>query len=125
MPRALGSPTIIGVAKLFIAEDWICEHNKHRYVFADVILPKVHEISTRYSQSKRLYGRFYQSLVRGLYNQTTLYGLRAIDIDQPQKPDLPVSVRLEFVIGEGEDSYEHVWIEAPPEEANAQPAAPR
>jgi hypothetical protein len=117
MARRTGSPTIIGVAKLFISEDSIYKHGKHRYVFADVILPKVNELSKLYSKSDRMYQRFYQSLIRGLYNQIDLYGLRAIDIDQPQKPDLAVSVRLEFIIGEGTDSYEHIWIKDPPAEA--------
>jgi hypothetical protein len=56
-----------------------------------------------------MYQRFLQSLSRELYNQRSLYGLRAIDIDQPQREDIAVSVRLEIVVGEGEDSYEQVW----------------
>jgi hypothetical protein len=96
--------------RLHIPEEWVCKQGKHRYVFADAIFQKAYEVSHKCAKSRKVYDRFYQALGRGLYNQTTLYGLRAIDIDQPQKPDLAVSVRLEFIIGEGTDSYEQTWV---------------
>jgi hypothetical protein len=66
-------------------------------------------LSQQRFQTLKLYQRYAKSLERELYNQRTLYGLRAIDIDQPQKEGIAVSVRLEIVVGEGEDSYEQVW----------------
>jgi hypothetical protein len=40
-----------------------------------------------------------------------LYGLTAIDIDQPQK-DYAVSVELEIVVGEGQDTTQKASVEA-------------
>jgi hypothetical protein len=109
MARPVGSPSTIGVARLYIPEDWVFRSNRHKYVFIDALSPKVRQLSFSHRCSFKLYQRFHQSLTRGLYNQRTLYGLRAIDIDQPQKEGIAVSVRLEIIVGEGEDSYEQVW----------------
>jgi hypothetical protein len=67
------------------------------------------QLSFQYFSTTKIYHRFIQAVGRGVYNQRLLYGLRAIDIDQPQKAGIAVSVRLEIVVGEGEDSYEQVW----------------
>jgi hypothetical protein len=42
-----------------------------------------------------------------MYNTKVLYGLRAIDIDKPQR-DLAVSVELEIIVGEGKDEDEKI-----------------
>jgi hypothetical protein len=42
-----------------------------------------------------------------MYNTKVFYGLRAIDIDKPQK-DSAVSVELEIVVGEGKDEAEKI-----------------
>jgi hypothetical protein len=46
-----------------------------------------------------------------MYNMKVLYGLTAIDIDQPQK-DYAVSVELEIVIGEGQDTTQKASVDA-------------
>jgi hypothetical protein len=40
-----------------------------------------------------------------MYTTKTFYGLRAIDIDTPQK-EAAVSVELAIIVGEGEDTSE-------------------
>jgi hypothetical protein len=42
-----------------------------------------------------------------MYNTKAIYGLRAIDIDKPQK-DLAVSIELEIIVGEGKDEAEKI-----------------
>jgi hypothetical protein len=105
MARPVGSPTIVGVAKLHVPESFVYKQGRRRYVFAEVVLSKIHSLSVQQDGTRRLYLRFHASLRRELYNQVTLYGLRAIDADNPQKPEVAVSVRLEIIIGEGKDSY--------------------
>jgi hypothetical protein len=109
MARPVGSPLTVGIVKLYIPGDWVLRQGKHRYVFIDAIGQKVSKLSVQICGSTKIYQRFQQALSRERYNQKPLYGLRAIDIDQPQKADIAVSVRLEIIVGEGEDSYERVW----------------
>jgi hypothetical protein len=90
-------------------EDWAVKRGKRRYVFVDALSPKVRQLSVQNDGSLKIYNRFYKTLFKESYNQETIHGLRAIDIDQPQKPGIGVPVRLEIIVGEGTDSYERVW----------------
>jgi hypothetical protein len=109
MAKSVGSPLTVSVVQLYIPEDWVAKQGKRRYAMVDALTFKVRQLSLRETKSLKLYQRFLQSLSRGLYNQRALFGLRAIDIDQPQRADIAVSVRLEIIVGEGEDSYEQGW----------------
>jgi hypothetical protein len=55
------------------------------------------------AEHAKLYMRYHQTLHRNRYNVLDIYGIKAIDIDEPQSH--PVSVRLEFVLGEGTDAF--------------------
>jgi hypothetical protein len=106
MGRPFGTPLVKERVKLFVPKEWVVRQAKHRYVFVDVVQPRIIlALSKSAYGSNKLSARFSQSLHRGLYNVKELYGLRAIDIDKPQK-DLAVSVELEIVAGEGKDGNE-------------------
>lgn len=106
MARTAGSPLNVCLIKIHIPEDWVCKQGRHRYVFVDALSPKVYQLSRRKDGTKTLYNRFHVILTRKLYNLKILYGIRAIDIDQPHIDGFDVSVRLEIIVGDGEDSYE-------------------
>jgi hypothetical protein len=105
----VGTPSETGVVKLYIPEDWVARQGRRKYVFVDALLPRIRQLSFHRFGSTKIYHRFIQAIARAIYNQKQLYGLRAIDIDQPQREGIAVSVRLEIIVGEGEDSYEQVW----------------
>jgi hypothetical protein len=107
MSRPAGTPLVKERVKLFIPETWILRSAKRRYVFIDAVQPKIFALSNTVYGSNKLSARFSQLLHRNMYNTTVLYGLRAIDIDKPQK-DLAVSVELEIAIGEGKDENEKI-----------------
>jgi hypothetical protein len=93
--------------KLFVPEAWVLKSAKRRYVFIDAAQPKIFALSNKAYGSNKLSARFSQLLHRGMYNTKEFYGLRAIDVDKPQK-DLAVSVELEIIIGEGNDENEKI-----------------
>jgi hypothetical protein len=105
MARPVGTPLVNERVKLFVPETWVIKSDKRRYVFIDAAQPKIFTLSNSVYNSNKLSARFSQLLHRNMYNTKILYGLRAIDIDKPQK-NLAVSVELEIVVGEGKDEIE-------------------
>jgi hypothetical protein len=103
--RPVGTPLVKDHVKLFVPEAWVLESEKHRYVFIDAVQPKIFALSNSVYNSNKLSARFSQLLHRSMYNTKVLYGLRAMDIDKPQK-DAAVSVELEIIVGEGKDGSE-------------------
>jgi hypothetical protein len=103
----MGTPLVKERVRLFIPEAWVLKSAGHRYVFTGALQPKVFALSANVYDSNRLSARFSQLLHRNMYNTKVLYGLRAIDIDRPQK-DFAVSVELEIVVGEGKDENEKI-----------------
>jgi hypothetical protein len=108
MARPVGTPLTSGLMRLHIPEDWVLKQGRHRFVYAEVLSPRIHQVSLQSGGSNKIYHRFIQAVGRELYNQKAMHGLRAIDIDQPQREGIAVSVRLEIIVGEGEDSFEQV-----------------
>jgi hypothetical protein len=107
MSRPIGTPLVKDRVKLFIPKDWVLKSRQRRYVFVDAMQSKIFALSNTVYNSNKLSARFSQLLHRDMYNITTLYGLRAIDIDKPQK-DVAVSVELEITVGERKDEIEKI-----------------
>jgi hypothetical protein len=103
MARPIGTPLVNERVKLFVPETWVIKSDRHRYIFVDAMQSKIFKISNSVYNSNKLSARFSQLLHRNMYNTKILYGLRAIDIDKPQK-NLAVSVELEIIVGEGQDA---------------------
>jgi hypothetical protein len=103
MARKAGTPLTESELTIHISNDHVIKNGKHRYVFIDVLSPRIYRLSYGMDNSARLYTRYNQILHRGLYNTGIFYGLRAIDIDMPQEKSRAVSVRLNIIIGEGKD----------------------
>jgi hypothetical protein len=106
MARPSGSPLSRSIIKLYIPEECVLKSGKHRFVFVEIVSPKIHRLSVEAYKSNRLSQRFGQILHRRMYNTRQFYGLRAVDIDRPQIGNLPVSIELQIFIGEGKDGYE-------------------
>jgi hypothetical protein len=66
--------------------------------------PKVYDISLRSDNNRKLYNSFIRAVRNRLYNTVMIYGLQAINIDEPQY--LLVSVRLKFVVDGRADNIE-------------------
>jgi hypothetical protein len=104
MARTIGTPLTRTDVKLHIPEDCVMKQGRRRYVFVDVLSPKIRQLSFNVFGSKKLYESYHKILYRELYNMKAFYGLRAIDIDKPMLDGIDVSVQLEIIVGEGEDS---------------------
>jgi hypothetical protein len=67
---------------------------------------KARRLSVDTVGTEKLYIRFLNNKQNGCYNITELFGLETIDIDEPQS--IRVSIRLSFIVGEGEDTVEQI-----------------
>jgi hypothetical protein len=103
MSRPVGTPLLEEKVELFIPEAWVLKSSKRRYVFIDAVQPKIFRLSKAVYNSNKLSARFSQLLHRGMYNTEVFYGLKALNIDAPQKVPA-VSVVLEITVGEGRDA---------------------
>jgi hypothetical protein len=109
MGRKTGTPLTESELTVYVTEDCVLKSGKRRYVFTDVLSPKIHRLSMDTDGSTKLYIRYSQILHRGLYNTGVFYGLRAIDIDKPQGEERTISARLKVVIGEGENEVKKIF----------------
>jgi hypothetical protein len=107
MSRPAGSPLTESVLKIHIPEEYVLKQGKKRYVFAVVLSSSVYALSKEVTKTNRFYARFHQAVHRDTYNTKIFYGLKAIDIDNPQ--DKPVSARLEIIVGKGKDEIIKVF----------------
>jgi hypothetical protein len=101
MARPVGSILTESILRLHIPEDCVIRQGKKRYVFAEILSSNIYALSKKMGTTRKFYSRFHQSVHRDIYNTKIFYGLKAIDIDNPQ--DKPVSARLEIIVGEGKD----------------------
>ena len=104
MARPIGKPGVAECITITVHQDWVVSTQKNRYVFVDTFLSGIRRLSlTRYG-SLALYRRVVQTLKRNLYNTVTIYGLQAINIDDPQH--VIVSAWLKFVVVKTEKELE-------------------
>jgi hypothetical protein len=106
MARTAGTPLTESELEIHVTKDCVLRDGKRRYVFIDVLSPKIHRLSRALDGTTRLYIRYSQILHREMYNIKMFYGLRAINIDMPQKEEHSISVRLKIVTGEGKDEVQ-------------------
>jgi hypothetical protein len=106
MARKAGTPLTESELTIHVTKDCVLTDGKRRYVFTDVLSPKIRRLSRNTDGTIRLYTRYSQILYRGVYNVKTFYGLRAIDIDKPQNKERAVSVLLKIITGEGKDEIQ-------------------
>ena len=69
---------------------------KDQYVFTDTFSNRVRQLCLNTLKDMKLYQRYIQTVVRRRYNMAEIYGLPAINIDDPH--DAVVSVWLEFTV---------------------------
>jgi hypothetical protein len=101
MARPVGSALTESVLRIHIPEDWVIPQGKKRYVFASLLSTPITTLSKKVSKTTKFYHRYRVALQRNLYNFQIFYGLKAIDIDNPQ--DTVVSAQLEIIVGDGKD----------------------
>lgn len=97
MGRQVGSIAAETLVTIPVLNDWVMTSKKKRYVFLCHIQPRVYE-ATRQAEDggRKMYDKFTRCIRMGLYNIVKIYGLDAIDIDEPQS--IMVSVRLKFIV---------------------------
>jgi hypothetical protein len=93
MARTIGSISGETLVTIPIAASYIMTAHRKRYVFMAHVQPRIHELG-----DAKLYDRFVRTMRNNLYNTVKVYGLAAVDIDDPQIS--LVSVRLQFQVVE-------------------------
>jgi hypothetical protein len=97
MPRtvgAVGTETIITVP---VNKEYVMKTKDRRFIYLAHVSPKIRELA-----NQKIYYSFVRCVGHGLYNTVRVYGLQAIDIDNPQIEI--VSVRLKFALVDDPDS---------------------
>lgn len=103
MPRPQGTPLTHTVLKMYVPESHVLTLKKKRYVFMQLVNKHVYAIMESSEDPKALKGRYFACIKRNGYALKEIYGLAAIDIDEPMLEGSPVSVELKFTVGEGKD----------------------
>ena len=97
MGRQIGSITAETLVTVPVHAECVMSAKGKRYVFLAHIQPRVYEATRRANGGERkMYDKFTRCIRQGLYNIVKIYGLEAIDIDEPQT--VLVSVRLKFAV---------------------------
>lgn len=98
MARTPGSVATETSVTVPVFADYVMSARGKRFVFLQHVQPKLYEISRRVNGNRRMYDNFIRGLRMGMYNIARIYGLDAINIDEPQLAI--VSVRLKFELVE-------------------------
>jgi hypothetical protein len=107
MARQVGGILTESILRIHIPEDWVIPYEKKRYVYTTLLSARIITLSKKVSKTSKFYYRYRIGRQRNLYNNRMLYGLEAIDIDNPQ--DITVSAKLEIIVGEGKDEIIKVF----------------
>lgn len=102
MARITGTVEKEEMVVIPVMKHWIIRVKNTRYVYVDLVSPKVRKMSREMFGDVKIYSRFAQTVQRGLYNVVEIYGMKAINIDEPQ--DTIVSVRVKFVLSDDKDA---------------------
>jgi hypothetical protein len=96
MARSIGSIASETLVTIPVKQNWVMTAKGRRYVFLALVQPRVYEATETAKGNRKLYDKFTRAARNGLYNIVSIYGMDAIDIDEPQV--VLVSVRLKFAI---------------------------
>jgi hypothetical protein len=107
MGRTIGSIVTETLVTIPVQQNWVMTAKSRRYVFLALVQPKVYEATGTSKANRKLYDKFNRGTRLGLYNIVNIYGMQAIDIDEPQVT--LVSVRLKFaIVRSGSDAVSEV-----------------
>lgn len=96
MGHPVGKPDIEEYITIPVLNDWVVQTQKSRYVFVGTFLSKIRQLSVARTGTLALYHRVIQTFRRGWYNTAMIYGVEAIDIDNPHCA--VVSAWLKFTV---------------------------
>lgn len=98
MPRPVGCIDFQEVITIPVPRKNIIQVKKERYVFTDTFSYRVRKMCIDSLGDMKLYQRFIQTLTRRRYNMVDIYGMPAVNIDDPH--NAVVSVWLEFEVAD-------------------------
>jgi hypothetical protein len=86
----------------------VCEYGDGDYVFLKIISPKIWELSRRYFGNGNFYKHFKAHVALGYYLVWQVYGNPAFRLDGvcDYSRDVLPAIKLDIIIGEGEDTVE-------------------
>ena len=96
MGRPIGSVADEKIVTVPINKDWIMSAKNKRYVFTTLVEKQVYKITLKETGDRKLYNKFVRGLRKKLYNTVSVYGLTAINVDDPQL--ILVSIRIKFQV---------------------------
>jgi hypothetical protein len=96
MGRPIGSIADAKIVTVPINKDWIMSAKNKRYVFVSLIEKQVYKITLKETGDRKLYNKFARGMHKKLYNTVSIYGLTAINVDDPQL--VLVSIRVKFQV---------------------------
>ena len=96
MPRPVGCIEFQEVITIPVPRANVIQVKKDRYVFTDTFSNRVRRLCIESVGDMKLYQRFVQTVSRRRYNMVDIYGMPAINIDDPH--NAVVSVWLEFEV---------------------------
>jgi hypothetical protein len=99
-------PASVTRITLHVPEDWVIPSEGKRYVFMDLITPLATKTLKEHEGDKKMADRFCQHVHRGQYNLGEKYGLPVIDIDDPNRTE--VSLPLKISVGKGRNTVKAV-----------------
>jgi hypothetical protein len=104
MARKPGSPLTRRTVTLHVPEDWIFTRKGRQYIFVDLLFKRMSKLSMEVYGTNNLSARFSQLVFRDMLNTVDVYGMRALNVEEPERKGLPVSLDIHIIGGEGEDS---------------------
>jgi hypothetical protein len=94
MSRTVGSITSETLITVPVQRNYVMTAKGKHYIYLAHVQPKVYEATAKAMGSRAMYDSFNRAIRHGLYNMVKIYGLDAINIEDPQVT--LVSIRLKF-----------------------------
>ena len=96
MGHPVGKPGIEEVVTVTVPKDHVITVQRTRYVFVDTFMSQIHRMSLERFGNRSFYIRVKRTFGKHLYNTATIYGMEAIDIDNPH--NVVVSAWFKFIV---------------------------
>ena len=113
MARTIGSISTETLVTVPVRSDYVMTAKGHRYVFLCHIQPRLYDAARKEHGNRRLYDNFVRASRHGLYNISRVYGLDAIDIDDPQSMVVSVQLKFRLISKDDDDECELKEIKKP------------
>jgi hypothetical protein len=100
--KTVGSPSRVLPVTVHIRQEEVIPYKGRRYVFVRVLSPRIYALSVQTPGLTWMASRFAQLVAARRYTVVDLYGLEAIDIQEPNR--VTVAFPLTIIVGDGTDT---------------------